>query len=264
MKPQFFSYEKSESLGRVYGGMGRNILSHLTFSKTNILMFLASFLLGRVSLFQGTMPFGIAFFAAASTKTFNKILMAMAVLAGMITGGAVEEVFTAFVFIGIFSLLNKILKNIKLKEDYKIAIIGLISALIPQIYMVYLKGLLLYDLLMAIFYSGLIFSLIFIFRSSGLLSHDVKKNTYSNEEIISIAVLAALLLSSVSDINFMGFTLTNILGILSILIFSTRLGPGVGAAVGVIVGLVVSMSNPGGTTCYNQFLCFLWAFDRCI
>ena len=244
MKPQFFSYEKSESLGRVYGGMGRNILSHLTFSKTNILMFLASFLLGRVSLFQGTMPFGIAFFAAASTKTFNKILMAMAVLAGMITGGAVEEVFTAFVFIGIFSLLNKILKNIKLKEDYKIAIIGLISALIPQMYMVYLKGLLLYDLLMAIFYSGLIFSLIFIFRSSGLLSHDVKKNTYSNEEIISIAVLAALLLSSVSDINFMGFTLTNILGILSILIFSTRLGPGVGAAVGVIVGLVVSMSNP--------------------
>lgn len=245
MKSQIFSCEKSESLGRVYGGTWGSILTHPAFSKTNILMLLASFLLGRVSLFQGTMPFGIAFFAAASTKTFNKILMAIAVLLGMITGGAVEEVFIGLVFMGIFSFLNIILKNIKLKEDYKIAVIGLVSALIPKMYMVYLEGLLLYDLLMGIFYSGLVFSLIFIFRSSGLLSDSIKKKeAYSNEEIISMAVLSALILSSVSDINFSGFSLTNILGILSILIFSTRFGPGVGAAVGVIVGLVISMSNP--------------------
>lgn len=245
MKPEIFSYEKSGSLGKAYGKIGESILSHIGFSKTNILMFLASFLLGRVSLFQGTMPFGLAFFAAASTKTFNKILMAVAVLAGMITGGAVEELFTALLFIGIFSILTRVLKNIKIKEDYKIAVTGIVSALIPQMYMVYLNGFLLYDLLMAIFYSGLVFSLIFIFRSSGLLSDGVKKkDTYSNEEIISMAVMAALMLSAVSDISFLGFTLTNILGILSILIFSTKLGSGAGAAVGVITGLVISMANP--------------------
>lgn len=245
MKSQICSYEKTGGLSRIYGGVAGNILSNMVFSKTNMIMLVASFLLGRVSLFQGAMPFGIAFFAATSGKTLNKVLMAMAVLAGMITGGAIGEVLTSIVFMGVFLVLNRTLKNIKVKEDYKIAVIGLISALIPQMYMVYLKGFLLYDLLMAIFYSGLVFSLIFIFRNSGLLVEDRRKNIYSNEEIISVAVLAALILSGVSDINFLGFSLTNILGIVAILIFSTRLGPGVGSAVGVIVGLVVNMSNPG-------------------
>lgn len=245
MKSQIYSYEKSGGLSKIYGGVGRNTLSYLVLSKTNILMFAASFLLGRVSLFQGTMPFGIAFFAAASGRTLNKILMAMAVLAGMITGGAVGEMVTATTFISIFLVLNRILKGVKVKEHYKLAVIGLISALIPRMYMVYLKGFLLYDLLMAIFYSGFIFSLVFIFRNSGVLVEGRKKKIYSSEEIISIAVLAALVLAGVSDISFLGFTLTNVLGILAILIFSTKLGPGVGAAVGIIVGLVVNMSNPG-------------------
>ncbi|MDQ2086509.1 stage II sporulation protein E [Herbivorax sp. ANBcel31] len=245
MKSQSFLYEKAGDLGRIYRKTGGGIFSYLELSKSNVLMLLVSFLLGRVSLFQGMMPFGVAFFAASSGKSVNRILMAMAVLAGMITGGAVGEVFTALAFIGGFTVFSKIFKNVKIKEDYKIAAIGLISGLIPQIYMVYLNGFLLYDFLMAVFYSGLIFSLIFIFRNSGLLIEDTKKkNIYSNEEIISMAVLAALVLSAVSDIAFSGITLTNTLGILAILIFSMKSGPGVGAAVGVIVGLVVNMSNP--------------------
>ncbi|TYQ14589.1 UNVERIFIED_CONTAM: stage II sporulation protein E [Acetivibrio alkalicellulosi] len=248
MKSQIITYEKAINIGRMCAKGKEGMLSYLMVSKNNVLLLLASFLLGRVSLFQGSMPFGVAFFAAACTKAPSKVLMGLAVLFGMLTGGAINEIFTAIVFIVLFCTFSSLLKNIKTKEDYKLATIALVSAMIPQIGLVYLQGFLVYDFLMAIFYSGLVFSLVFIFRNSTLILESTnKRQILSNEEIISMAVLAAIALSGVSDISLAGFTLTNILGILAILLFSYKAGPGVGAAVGVIVGLVINMSNPATT-----------------
>ncbi|MFZ5989675.1 MAG: stage II sporulation protein E [Bacillota bacterium] len=245
MKTQIVPYQKLGDLGRVYGKTKGSILSYLTLSKNSILLLMVSFLLGRVSLFEGFMPFGLAFYAAASGSAVNRLLMASAVILGMITGGAAGELYTALTFIFLFTTVSTVFKNIKTKDTFKSSAISLVSVIIPQMVMVYLQGFLLYDLLKALFYSGLVFSLVFIFKNStAIIDGTKKRHVLSNEEMISIAMLSAIALSGFSDVQFAGITLTNVFGILAILLFSFRAGPGMGAAVGVIVGLIVNLSSP--------------------
>jgi len=94
---------------------GRNFSRTCNFKKQYYILLL-SFLLGRVSLFGGLMPFGLAFYAAAITSNANRFLTAAAVVAGMATGGARTELYTALTFMVLFSLFTKLLKNSAEKE----------------------------------------------------------------------------------------------------------------------------------------------------
>jgi len=97
-KKQYFGKNAWKNEGGISAG--------LAISKNNIIFFLLSFLLGRVSLFGGLMPFGLAFYAAAITSNANRFLTAAAVVAGMATGGARTELYTALTFMVLFSLFT--------------------------------------------------------------------------------------------------------------------------------------------------------------
>jgi len=114
------------------------------------------------------MPFGLAFYAAAITSNANRFLTAAAVVAGMATGGARTELYTALTFMVLFSLFTKLLKNSAEKENLKHAALGFVSAAVPQIIMAWLQGFLMYDVLMALLNSVLVFSMIYIFRRACL------------------------------------------------------------------------------------------------
>lgn len=240
-----YSVSKTGVLERMYGKTRGGILSGLTISKNNIIFFLISILLGRVSLFGGLMPFGLAFYAASITSNVNRLITAAAVVIGMATGGARAELYTAFTFIALFTLFTKLLKNINEKEDLKYSAIGLVSAAVPQIIMAGFQGFLMYDVLIALFQSVLVFSMTYIFRRGVPLIEGIKnKSVLTNEEMISAAMIAAISLSGLGGIDVFGASLLNVLSILAVLLLTFKAGPGVGAAVGVIVGLVVNLSNP--------------------
>ncbi|HOM03364.1 MAG TPA: stage II sporulation protein E [Acetivibrio sp.] len=237
--------QKNDVLERMYGKTRGGILSGLTASKSNIVFFLLSFLLGRVSLFGGLMPFGLAFYAAAITSNANRLVTAAAVVIGMATGGARKELYTALSFMVLFTVLSKLLKNSTEKEDLKHSVMGLICVAVPQIILVGLQGFLMYDALMSLFNSVLIFSMIYIFRRAVPLIEGIKKKrALTNEEMISVAMIAAVSLSGLGGINIFGASLLNVLGIFAVLLLTFGAGPGVGAAVGVIVGLVINLSSP--------------------
>ena len=246
MKTQAIPYPKLGDVGKVYERTKEGLMLNVPISKSSVIILLISFMLGRISLFQGFMPFGIAFFIAASSTRISRILMALAVSIGMITGGGFEQVYITITSIIIFSALEMLFANTKSKNGLKISIIAFVSVIIPQMVMVFFQGFLLYDTLKSICYSGLVFALVFIFKNSiSLIEGSKKRNVFSNEEMISIAMLMTLTLAGIGNVQLAGINLINVMGILAILLFSMSAGPGVGAAVGVIVGLVVNMTNPG-------------------
>lgn len=246
MKTQAIPYPKLGDVGKVYERTKEGLMLNVPISKSSVIILLISFMLGRISLFQGFMPFGIAFFIAASSTRISRILMALAVSIGMITGGGFEQVYITITSIIIFSALEMLFSNIKSKNGLKISIIAFVSVIIPQMVMVFFQGFLLYDTLKSICYSGLVFALVFIFKNSiSIIEGSKKRNVFSNEEMISIAMLMTLTLAGIGNVQLAGINLINVMGILAIILFSMSAGPGVGAAVGVIVGLVVNMTNPG-------------------
>lgn len=244
MKTHAIAYPRlGGNVGKVYERTKEGLSLNVPISASNIFILLISFMLGRVSLFQGFMPFGIAFFMAASSTKISKVLMALAVSIGMITGGGLEQVYITITSIIIFSALEMLFS--KWKNAFNVSIMAFVSVIIPQMVMVVLQGFLLYDTLKSICYSGLVFALVFIFKNSmSVIEGTKRRDVYSNEEMISTAMLMTLAFAGIGNVELAGIHILNVIGILAILMFSLVSGPGVGAAVGVIVGLVVNITNP--------------------
>jgi len=243
MKTQFIPNQKLRDLG--YEKTKGGILGGLAVSKGNIVLLLVTFLLGRVSLFDSLMPFGMAFYAASAGICTNRVLMAAAVIMGMLTGGAVEELYVGLMFLVSFTVIERLFKNKTAREGIKYSLIGLVSIAVSQLIPVSMHGFLLYDILRALLYTALVFSLIFIFRRSiPLIDGTGINREISSEEAISLAMLAAIALTGFGDMQIAGASLTNVFGILAVMLFSYKAGPAVGSTVGIIVGLVVTLSNP--------------------
>jgi len=244
MKTETVSFRTEANLsGKHVRLKGRNILGTL-ICKKHAIGLVAAFLLGNVKLMGDLMPFGMAFYAAALGFGVNRILLALAVITGMIAGGGKGQVFVAAAAILISTIINLPFKEGKSKINLRYAVTAFISVLIPELLIVYLQGFLLYDLLKAVLHCFIVFTSVFIFSHAFALLDDTRKNRlFTNEEVISIAITASLALSSALNLHVFGFNLKNVVCIFIVLIFSYKSGPGVGAAVGVTVGLIVSMSG---------------------
>ncbi|MDP4182804.1 MAG: stage II sporulation protein E [Bacillota bacterium] len=212
------------------------------FTAINLLLLPVSFLLGRASIAGGVLPFGMAIFASAAGMDCNKYLIGISVIFGMITRGTPEQIYITIAAMFLFSVFGTIIRTDKGQATMKIAILALISTLIPEIVIVNMQGFLLFDFLKALFHGVLIFLLIFIYRNA--ISGIQRKTRLNNEEIISIAILTAVTLAGLADIQVMGVVLKDLLSIIIILICGYKCGPGVGAASGVTIGLVVSLYSP--------------------
>ncbi len=238
------AYGRMRIAAGLFGRIRDGRLIRLLLTKNYYILLPASFLLGRAEIAGGLMPFGFALFAAAGMLSQSRLLLAAAVMLGMLTNSAPEQVYVTGAAMLLFSVLSLPIKSSGGRTAFKLACLSFICILIPQIILAGLQGFLLYDLLNAIFCSFIVFVLYFIFRNSlTLLSENASKGSLTGEEAISAAITAALILSGVGSLALLGFSLKNILCIIMILLFSYKCGPGVGAAAGVSIGLIVSMSG---------------------
>ncbi|PNT91094.1 stage II sporulation protein E [Clostridium thermosuccinogenes] len=243
MKTETVPYKTfAKASGKYVKSKGRTVLSSL-LTKNTAIVFPVSFLLGKAVLMGGIMPFGTAFYAASLGYDINRLLLVLPIIFGMIAGGAGSQIYVAIAAMLIFNVLNMPFKADETRISFRYAVIAFISVLIPEMVFTYFQGFLLYDLLKGILHAFIVFTLVFIFRNAFALIDDTrKKRLFTNEEIISIAITAALALSSIADMQLFGCNPKNIICIFIILVSSYKSGPGVGAAVGVMAGLVVSMS----------------------
>lgn len=244
MSTEILPYRRAEGLAKNREKAKiKNFLGFI-FTKSNIILIPAAFLLGRASLVAGLMPFGIALYASTIGLEVNRLLVAVSIILGMISSGAQEQVYITAASMFLFNAINIPFKKKKSRLNFKYSVIAFISVLIPEMVFAALQGFLTYDILKALMHGFIVFTLIFLFRNAlSVVSTEQRKHVYSNEEIISIAIIAALALSGLTNLQVFGFTLKNVLSILVILLFSYKCGPGVGAATGVTIGLIVSMST---------------------
>ncbi len=225
------------------GKAGRTaaILDYL--NKTNLIIIPAAFLLGRISLLGGLMPFGIALYAATLGLNINRILISIAIFAGMLTSGATVQLYTAVVAMLLFNAINLPFKK-SVGSPLRVGIIAFFGVLIPELLLTYLQGFLMYDVLKSLINGFIIFSLVFVFKNVlEVLGNPSRRFSLTNEEILSIAIACALAVGGLGSWNILGVSLKNILCIIIILVFSYRTGAGNGAAIGVIVGTVICISS---------------------
>lgn len=228
------------------GSRAAAILDYL--NKTNIIILPAAFLLGRISLLGGLMPFGIALYAATLGMNVNRILISISIFAGMLTAGATVQLYTVITAMLLFNAINIPFKK-KPGSPLRVGIIAFVGVLIPELIITFLQGFLAYDIIKSLINGFIIFSLVFVFRNVlEVLDSPTKRYTLTNEEVLSIAIACALSVGGLGAWTIFGISPKNILCIIIILIFSFRTGAGNGAAIGVIVGTVISISSNSSPT----------------
>lgn len=244
MRTETLTYQRWNELKRGLSTNKHGNLFNNLFTTGNAILIPTAFLLGKASLLGGMLPYGMAVYIATMGLSYNRVFIALAVLFGMMTGGGWEQIYITAAAMLLFNVAILPFKNQKSRLSFTYGIAGFMSVLIPQMVMVYLQGFLLYDLLRGIFHAFIVFALTFIFRNVTCLMNDLKKRqVFTNEEMISLCIIAALALSGLGEMQVFGFAIKNILSILLILMFSFKCGSGVGAAVGISVGLIISMSS---------------------
>ena len=150
MKTEILPNTKSENIFRSSETSVLKSFKNLSISKSYLILLPFAFLLGRSSLAGGLMPFGIALYASTVDKNFNRVVLAITIILGMITGGAREQLYVAIAGMLLFNAFNIPFKNNKSKLNFRYAVTAFISVLIPQMVLVCLQGFLLYDLLKAL------------------------------------------------------------------------------------------------------------------
>lgn len=228
----------------IIGRIRDNRIIGLLFSRNNYILLPAAFLLGRAEIAGGLMPFGFALFAAAGAFIPSRLVLAAAILLGMITNSMLDQLYVTGAAMLLYTVLSIPMKNSRSRTAFKFACLSFLCIFIPQIILAGMQGFLLYDFLKTLFCSFIVFVLFFIFKNTlSILSGSAAKHSLSSEEAISVAITAALALSGIGSLILLDFSIKNILCIIMILFFSFKCGPGVGAASGVSIGLIVSMSG---------------------
>ncbi|QNU67468.1 stage II sporulation protein E [Ruminiclostridium herbifermentans] len=240
------------------------LLSLLDYlNKANFFILPMAFLLGRITLFDGRMPFGIAIYAATLGMNINRIFISIAIFAGMLSSGSAYEnelfykLITAFTAMLLINAINIPFKK-SVGSHLRVGIITFIGLLVPEILFIYLQGFYMYSILEALLNAFIIFALVFVFKNvMGVLDSPTRIYSLTNEETLSIAIACALAVSGLGPFYIYGVSLRNVLCIIIILIFSYKAGTGNGTAIGVIVGTLISISSETSTAIASFAFCGL-------
>ena len=209
-----------------------------------ILLNLVAFLLGRAGILSGLTPFGIGFYTALGYKHKKYLASGASITLGILTVQGIKGGVPYFIALALMAFTFQLVFNTRKICTITAALVGSgIYFLVASVFLIF-RGFYLYDLLMITFESAAIFVTVYI--ASYAIPVALEKNhrrVLGSEEIICVAILMALTLSGINDINIMGVSLKNVIGILITIVFAYNGGPGVGASIGVTLGLIASMSS---------------------
>ncbi len=220
-------------------GQAINILN-----KNFILLGLLAFLLGRASILEGLMPFGIGFFSIMIVKDKKNIGLGVIVLLGIMTMET-EKYRYIITMISILIFFRCLIKNLNF-NIFKLAFTSaFITFFIGAIY-TFFTEFYLYDLFMTGFEAIVVFVFIYILSYAiPALTNNSNRKVLSNEEVICIAIVSAVVVLGLSNVEIFKFSLKNIIGMLLTLFFAYNGGASIGAAVGVTIGVITSMTTTG-------------------
>lgn len=216
------------------------------FIKKGISLAIIGFLLGRALILSQLAPFGLPFFAAVFLMRRDRAPLA---LFGLIAGGLTVHYSNSLViFASAFLLLlfHKIKKpavegQFKTMSIYVFASLFLVN--LAEQYLVF-RTIQLYDLMMIGVEAGLamILTLIFI-QSIPMLTVRTKSQSLKTEEIVSIIILLASVMTGTIGWMIYDLSLDHIFSRYLVLLFGLAGGAAIGSTVGVVTGLIFSLAS---------------------
>lgn len=241
---EIFPYER---LRKIKEGAKKRDALNVNSIIRGIVYFTVSLLISRVMLLNNTAPFGIAFLIATIFINNEKVLKVVAsgTFLGYITlyhsikslPSYLIVIFTIFILSHIFNKIET--KTRALASMFAIIIFELFTY---NFFILRISGLMAF--LNSFFLVLCIFPLYFILDYSLLCFKEIKtKHIFSNEEIISMSIISSLIIAGTWGLNIFNISITNILGLVFIIIIAYIGGSGAGAASGVAMGIIVGMSS---------------------
>lgn len=231
---------------------------------TAFLDFMIGFLLSRVLLSitteVGIAPFGIAYLIGINREKHKyTILSLLGSIAGYLSIYKILEGSIAYCLaIIVVSLYCEICTRVEKKQN-DVVVFGLIFlVMLGYNFVVYSQ-----PIQINLMFSALkVISIVpvrYILKYSLNCIDELQSNyLFTTEELISIGILVALLVSGVGNINIFGVDIRNILALIVVAVFSYIGTLGVGPAIGVAMGFLVGMTGDNLITVISLYgLCAL-------
>ena len=222
------------------------------FTPSNIVIYIITFMLSLVGVGGNFSVFSISMLAACFATSVPLLgIVVVSILGNIIkfgVNGAVEYFLTALVLIVTIFILKPKYNEQERNEKLKVGKNIFIATLIVQLAKFAISSFTLYDVLFSITYSILAVVFYKIFVNSIPVFDELKnKKAFSIEEVIGTSLVIAIAVSCFGDFKILGFSITNVLSILIVLILGWKNGILVGATSGITIGItlgIISGSEP--------------------
>lgn len=217
------------------------------FIQKGFVLFGLGFLLGRALILSHLTPFAMPFFAAVYMVRRDRAPVAlMGLLAGSMTLSISNITYTfasSLLFLILFRITRKFQKS-ELKAIPYFVFFTTITASLAFDYIVNRGAVTIYDGAMAGVEATLSFILTLIFiQSVPLFSISKRKKSLKTEEVVSLIILLASVMTGTIGWSVYDLSIEHILSRYLVLLFSFVAGATVGSTVGVVTGLIFSLAN---------------------
>ncbi|MGE8207404.1 stage II sporulation protein E [Heyndrickxia sp. NPDC080065] len=233
--------EFSEGIKRLQLKLG------VIFLKKGVALLLIGFLLGRALILSHLTPFSLPFFASVYMMRRKKApIVLIGLAAGALTvsmGNAIYTLISGILFLIVFKIFGRIHKDEMKVIPFYVLSISFVSKC-GFFYIQHLQNISMYDGMMAAVEASLTFILTLIFMQSiPFLSLRKRKKTLKTEEVVSLIILLASVLTGTIGWSMYDLSIEHILSRYLVLLFAYVAGATVGSTVGVVTGLIFSLAN---------------------
>lgn len=247
---------RSFSLGRQVVNTGKKLIkwpkirgtarqmSFVALKRWDLLLLAISFLLGRAVILDQVSPFALPFLAVVYYLKRNRLLPVVVFLligASTVDGNHLAWLTTLF---ALFFLLQKGTEQFKFKSVNYVPLIVFCTLLVAASVRLGFTGWTLYDGVLAAIevVIGVLLTFIFV-QSLPLITNKRRQFTMKPEEIVSLVILLATVMTGMTGWTIGGLSVEHIFSRYFILLFALVGGGMLGATVGVVIGMILSLSN---------------------
>ena len=215
----------------------------------NIILYVISFLLSTVHFGTVAAPFALSMIAAASSNLLPVGIFYFVTCIGTLLFFGVSElliyILTTFIFI-FFVLIFKPNYIEDRNEKRKLGKYIFLATFLVQAVGFMFGNLLLYDFLNSLMSSIIVYIFYKIFSNAIVFIKEYNhKTAYTIEEMMAASILISIAICAFGDFKIVGFSITNIICILVVLLLGWKNGVLVGAAIGTTIGVIQGMIGFG-------------------
>ncbi|MDI6600282.1 MAG: stage II sporulation protein E [Thermoanaerobacteraceae bacterium] len=207
-----------------------------------VLFVVMGFFVGRAGVFYGSFPFGLAYIGSVAGKNRRNVILSLFCILGLLSAGSYPNTMRYLVTYAMLSGAFYSLKSMTKTSGRAFLTAGVILIVGMAFYL--LTGRILYDLILVVLESVIVFSMVFVFDYTlDVMKGSTSRRYLGKEEIISIGITYGLVIASLKDIEIYGLSLWMIAAISGLIIAAYAGGLGAGAAMGVLLAVVTQFTG---------------------